>query len=89
MEESICWQLADMDHPPRLWLVMEQENLLINWETVQEVRASFDFLNLQFVCEFGLVTFSANRSLQVLFEYLQLEKVRRIDGRLLNCKIIT
>ncbi len=89
MTENNIWQLTDMgNHSPRIWLVLENEHLLISWETLQEVRASPDFLNLQFMCEYGLVSFSSPDSLRELFEYFQAERLRRIDGRKLNCKII-
>ncbi len=89
MENNIAWQLADTDHPARLWLVTEAENLLISWESLQEIRASDDFLTLQFICEYGQISFSSRNSLRELFEYLQLEKIRRIDGRKLSCRIIS
>ncbi len=84
-ENTPAWQLADTDHPPRMWLVTETENLLIDWSSLQEIRASADFLTIQFACEFGHVSLSSRNSLHPLFEYLQMEKVRRVDGRKLNC----
>ncbi len=88
MTDNMVWQLADMDHPPRLWLVTETENFLIGWESLREIRASEDFLTLQFSCEFGMVSFTSKDSMRELFEYLQMEKVRRLDGRMLNCQIM-
>ena len=62
MEQSY-WQKSE-EHLPRFWLELETENLLIPWESVQEVRASPDFLNLSFTCEFGHIQFSSASSLR-------------------------
>ena len=85
--EQNYWQKSE-EHLPRFWLELETENLLIPWETVQSVRASPDFLNLSFTCEFGHIQFVSTSSLRELFEYLQMERIRRIDGIILNCKLI-
>ena len=81
------WQKSE-EHLPRFWLELETGHLLILWETVQDVRASPDFLNLSFTCEFGHIQFSSTSPLRELFEYLQMERIRRIDGVNLNCKLI-
>ena len=86
MEQSY-WQKSE-EHLPRFWLELETENLLIPWESVQEVRASPDFLNLSFICEFGHIKFSSTSSLRELFEYLQMERIRRIDGINLKCSVV-
>ena len=57
---------------PRLWLVTGEKNLL---------------LSFRFLCEYGIVLLASSESLQRLFECMQTETVRRIDGRLLACKI--
>ncbi len=88
MDSKFYWQLLEQERQPRFWLALETENLLIGWDSVREIRASGDFLNLQFSCEFGKVMFSAEFSLQELFENLQMEKIRRIDGTKLHCRVI-
>ena len=85
--EQNYWQKSE-EHLLRFWLELETENLLIPWETVQAVRASPDFLNLSFNCEFGHIQFSSTSSLRELFEYLQMERIRRIDGINLKCKVV-
>ena len=85
--EQNYWQKSE-EHLPRFCLELETENLLIPWKTVQSVRASPDFLNLSFTCEFGHIKFSSTSSLRELFEYLQMERIRRINGINLKCKLI-
>ncbi len=70
---------------PRLWLRMENENFVISWALLTQLRALMDFLSISFMCEFGLVRISSNESIQGLFEDLQWKKVRCIDGRQFNC----
>ena len=40
---------------PRLWLSLPEGNLLISWETMKKIRATSDFLNIVFECEYGEV----------------------------------
>jgi hypothetical protein len=40
-----------------------------------------------FQCEFGHVKITSSESLAELFEALQMENLRMLDGRKLNCKI--
>lgn len=42
---------------PRLWLSLPEGNLLISWETMKKIRATSDFLNIVFECEYGIITF--------------------------------
>jgi len=88
MDIKTFWQIVEHERQPRFWLALETENLLISWDSVREIRASHDFLNLQFDCEFGKILIAADFSLLELFEYLQMEKIRRIDGTKLHCKVM-
>jgi hypothetical protein len=72
---------------PRLWLRTENENYVLSWALITQLQASEDFLSLSFLCEFGLVQISSSESLQGLFEDMQWEKVRYIDGRQLTCRL--
>lgn len=72
---------------PRLWLVTGEKNLLLSWAMISQIEASDDFLSIRFLCEYGIVLLASSESLQRLFECMQTETVRRIDGRLLACKI--
>lgn len=74
-------------HLPRFELCMPDEHFLLSWESISNIRASGDYLNLSFSCEIGHIQLSSSKSLQELFESLQMECVRMIDGRKLNCKI--
>ena len=44
---------------PRLWLSLPEGNLLISWETMKKIRATSDFLNIVFECEYGIITFAS------------------------------
>lgn len=74
-------------HLPRFELCMPDEHFLLSWESISNIRASGDYLNLSFFSEIGHVQINSGESLQELFEALQMECVRIIDGRKLNCKI--
>ncbi len=74
-------------HLPRFELCMPDEHFLLSWESISNIRVSGDYLNLSFSCEIGHVQICSAESLQELFESLQMECVRMIDGRKLNCKI--
>ena len=65
-------------HLPRFELCMPDEHFLLSWESISNIRASGDYLNLSFFSEIGHVQIN---------EALQMECVRMIDGRKLNCKI--
>ena len=56
---------------PRLWLSLPEGNLLISWETMKKIRATSDFLNIVFECEYGII----------------MEMVRKIDGTRLAVKV--
>lgn len=73
---------------PRLWLHTEERNYLLSWAMITHVEAAGDFLSLRFESEIGLVQLSSTESMQGLFEYIQMERVRRIEGQLLACRII-
>lgn len=75
-------------HLPKFELKLEQENLLLSWENVNGIQTADDYLALSFNCEFGHVQFASSESLAELFESLQMENLRMIDGRKLNCKVI-
>ena len=72
---------------PRFWLRTEEKNLLLSWAAVSQIEASEDFLSICFLCEYGLVQLSSTETMRELFESMQLERVRRIDGQLLTCRI--
>jgi hypothetical protein len=74
-------------HLPKFELKLETENLLLAWETVSNIRAASDYLSITFECEFGHVQITSPESLAELFESLQMENLRMLDGRKLNCKI--
>ena len=81
MTQENRWYILDSgEHLPRLWLALPEGNLLIGWETVGKVKASVDFLSVSFESEFGLIQIDSPTTLQDLFENIQLERVRRIDG---------
>ena len=90
MTQENRWYILDSgDHLPRLWLALPEGNLLIGWETVGKVKASVDFLSVSFESEFGLIQIDSPTTLQDLFENIQLERVRRIDGTKLRIRLIT
>ena len=62
-------------------------NLLISWETMKKIRATSDFLNIVFECEYGIITFFSSEPLRELYELLQMEMVRKIDGTRLAVKV--
>ena len=64
---------------PRLWLSLPEGNLLISWETMKKIRATSDFLNIVF--------FFSSEPLRELYELLQMEMVRKIDGTRLAVKV--
>ena len=72
---------------PRVWLVTGEKNLLLSWAMISQLEASEDFLSIRFLCEYGIVWLASRESLRGLFEEIKLEMVRKIDGRLLACKI--
>ena len=87
-QENRWYILNSGGHLPRLWLALPEGNLLIGWETVGKVKASVDFLSVSFESEFGLIQIDSPTTLQDLFENIQLERVRRIDGTRLRIRLI-
>lgn len=89
VKEEKRWGEVSRKNPgyPRFWLHTEEKNCLLSWATVSQIEASKDFLSLQFLCEYGLVQLSSTEPMQGLFEAMQMERVWRIDGRLLTCRI--
>ena len=87
-QENRWYSLDSGEHLPRLWLALPEGNLLIGWETVGKVKASVDFLSVSFESEFGLIQIDSPTTLQDLFENIQLERVRRIDGTKLRIRLI-
>ncbi len=71
---------------PRIWLLLEEKNILIKTDNIDKVTASTDFLTITFDCEYGQVKIASSESLQQLFEELQMERIRLIDGRKLKIK---
>ena len=88
-QENRWYSLDSGEHLPRLWLALPEGHLLIGWETVGKVKASVDFLSVSFESEFGLIQIDSPTTLQDLFENIQLERVRRIDGTKLRIRLIT
>ena len=87
--ENKGWSVVSSEnHLPRLWLVLPEGHLLISWETIGKVRASPDYLSISFECEYGVIQINSATTLQELFENLQLEKLRRIDGTKLRIRLI-
>ena len=72
---------------PRLWLITPEKNLLLSWAMIQKIEATEDFLSIRFLCEYGEVTLSSQKSLRELFDLMRVERVASIDGRALNCRI--
>lgn len=72
---------------PRFCLRTEEKNLLLSWAAVSQIEASEDFLSIRFLCEYGLVQLSSTEPMRELFESMQMERVRHIDGRSLGCRI--
>ena len=72
---------------PRFWLRTEEKNLLLSWAAVSQIEASEDFLSIRFLCEYGLIQLLSTEPMQELFESMQMERVRHIDGRSLGCRI--
>ena len=89
MTQENRWYILDSgEHLPRLWLVLPEGHLLISWETIGKVRASPDYLSISLECEYGVIQINSATTLQELFENLQLEKLRRIDGTKLRIRLI-
>lgn len=88
-KEKKIWIEVNTKDPgyPRFWLRTEEKNLLLSWAAVSQIEASEDFLSIRFLCEYGLVQLSSTEPMQELFESMQMERVRRINGRLLGCRI--
>ena len=72
---------------PRFCLRTEEKNLLLSWAAVSQIEASEDFLSIRFLCEYGLIQLSSTEPMRELFESMQMERVRHIDGRWLGCRI--
>ena len=81
------WYEMKNGRAPRMWLALPEGNLLVSWETIRKIRATPDFLNLVFECEYGMVTLCSTESLQALYELMQMEMVRKIDGTRITVKI--
>ncbi len=81
------WDSLRNEHSPRIWLIMEDNSYLLRWEDIELITASADYLTLKLDCRMGQVVITSAGSLQRLFEELQLEWVRLIDGRKLKVKV--
>lgn len=88
-KEKKIWIEVNTKGPgyPRFWLRTEEKNLLLSWAAVSQIEASEDFLSIRFLCEYGLIQLSSTEPMQELFESMQMERVRHIDGRSLGCRI--
>ena len=86
--EPTSWTRTMTGNPvPRLWLMTPEKNLLLSWAMIQKIEAAEDFLSIRFLCEYGEVTLSSQKSLRELFDLMRVERVACIDGRALNCRI--
>ena len=72
---------------PRVWLHCAGQHYQLSWAMISQIKASEDFLSIQFLCKIGLVELSSSTSMRELFLYLLDEKVWKIEGDLLACKI--
>lgn len=88
MSEKKFFDALTNGHCPRLWLIMQDRHLLLQWALISNITASQDFLELEFDCEYGHIQLSHSESLQNLYEEMQLERVRHIDARQLNCRLV-
>jgi len=88
-KEKKIWIEVNTKGPgyPRFCLRTEEKNLLLSWAAVSQIEASEDFLSIRFLCEYGLVQLSSTEPMRELFESMQMERVRHIDGRSLGCRI--
>ena len=87
--ESTPWTRTIAGNPaPRMWLMTQEKNLLLSWAMIQKIEAADDFLSIRFLCEYGEVTLSSQKSLRDLFDLMRVERVASIDGRALNCRIL-
>ena len=88
-KEKKIWIEVNTKGPgyPRFCLRTEEKNLLLSWASVSQIEASEDFLSIRFLCEYGLVQLSSTEPMRELFESMQMERVRHIDGRSLGCRI--
>ena len=88
-KEKKIWIEVNKKGPgyPRFCLRTEEKNLLLSWAAVSQIEASEDFLSIRFLCEYGLVQLSSTEPMRELFESMQMERVRHIDGRSLGCRI--
>ena len=88
-KEKKIWIEVNTKGPgyPRFCLRTEEKNLLLSWAAVSQIEASEDFLSIRFLCEYGLIQLSSTEPMRELFESMQMERVRHIDGRSLGCRI--
>ncbi len=88
-KEKKIWIEVNTKGPgyPRFWLRTEEKNLLLSWAAVSQIEASEEFLSIRFLCEYGLIQLSSTEPMRELFESMQMERVRHIDGRSLGCRI--
>lgn len=88
-KEKKIWIEVNTKGPgyPRFCLRTEEKNLLLSWAAVSQIEASEDFLSIRFLCEYGLVQLSSTEPMRELFESMQMERVRHIDGQSLGCRI--
>ena len=86
--EPTPWTHTIAGNPaPRMWLMTPEKNLLLSWAMIQKIEAAEDFLSIRFLCEYGEVTLSSQKSLRDLFDLMRIERVACIDGRTLHCRI--
>ena len=86
--EPTPWTRTMAGNPePRMWLMTAEKNLLLSWAMIQKIEAADDFLSIRFLCEYGEVTLSSQKSLRELFDLMRVERVSSIDGRALHCRI--
>jgi len=89
VKEETRWIEVSESGPgyPRFWLRTEEKNLLLSWAAISQIEASEDFLSIRFMCEYGWVQLSSADSMADLFKELLRERVWKINGPLLGCKM--
>ena len=88
MKNEEAWEKSLVPGGPRMWLMTQEKNLLLSWAMIQKIEAADDFLSIRFLCEYGEVTLSSQKSLRDLFDLMRIERVSCIDGRALHCRIL-
>ena len=68
-------------------LMTAEKNLLSSCSMIRKIEAAEDFLSIRFLCEYGQVTLSSQKSLRELFDLLRIEQIDCIGSYALHCTI--